>query len=135
MVVFIPRIRTINVRLSEAEYLELERLCLVKGARSISDFVRNSVREQVAVANQDRALASTVNQHEALVKELEQKIERLSAEIASLRADTPIRQIEGDAQPACSADGVDTQSAIDRKELLSSRAGGPAQSDPGSHSK
>lgn len=61
---------------------------MAKGARSLSDFVRNAVREQVATASQDSALASTVTHHDVQVKELEQKIERLSAEIASLRSDS-----------------------------------------------
>lgn len=62
---------------------------MAKGARSLSDFVRHAMHEQVKATNEDSALASTVNHHAALVKNLEQKIEKLSAEIASLRADAP----------------------------------------------
>jgi len=91
LAVLIPRIRTINVRLSQAEYLELERLCVARGARSLSDLVRDSMRNLAAAGNADNVLASTVNQHATQVKELEQKIERLSVEIASLRVDSPPR--------------------------------------------
>ena len=91
LAVLIPRIRTINVRLSQAEYLELERLCVARGARSLSDLVRDSMRNLAAAGNADNVLASTVNQHATQVKELEQRIERLSVEIASLRVDSPLR--------------------------------------------
>ncbi len=91
LAVLIPRIRTINVRLSQAEYLELERLCVARGARSLSDLVRDSMRNLAAARNADNVLASTVNQQAAQVKDLEQRIERLSVEIASLRDDSPPR--------------------------------------------
>ena len=107
MVVFIPRIRTINVRLSEAEYLELERLCVAKGARSLSDFVRHAMHEQVRAAAQESVLASTVNQHAELVKELEQRIEKLSAEISLLRAPRPVPEIERPESNAETARGYD----------------------------
>jgi hypothetical protein len=119
LVVLIPRIRTINVRLSDAEYLELERLCVAKGARSLSDFVRNAVREQVAIANQDSALTSTVNHHDAQVKVLEQKIERLSAEIASLRADSAANnRTNGEQQSTSKPMPSAEQPVVDQQEMF-----------------
>ncbi len=86
MTVLIPRTRTINVRLSEAEYLELERFCISSSARSMSDVVRDILQRFTRAADQEPALASSVSENAAQVKELERRIERLSAEIAALRA-------------------------------------------------
>ena len=86
MAVLIPRIRTIGVRLSKDEYSSLERFCVESGARSLSDLARTAICSFVDRANRERMLASAVNQNAARVKELEEKIQRLSAEIASLRS-------------------------------------------------
>lgn len=85
MAVLIPRIRTIGVRLSEEEYAALEKFCVESGARSISDLARNAIWSFVNRANQESALTSTVNENIAHVRDLEQKIARLSTEIALLR--------------------------------------------------
>jgi len=84
--VLIPRMRTLGVRLNEEEFSSLEKFCLESGARSMSDVVRNAIFSFVRRGNEESALASTVNQNVAQVKELEEKIARLSAEIALLRA-------------------------------------------------
>lgn len=86
MAVLTPRIRTIGVRLSDDEYAALERFCAESGARSISDLARAAIRSFISFGIQENALASTLNQNVAHVKELQQKIEMLSAEIALLRA-------------------------------------------------
>ena len=85
MAVLIPRIRTINVRLSEEEYLELERFCVASGARSISDLVRNTMNSLVSNRNQDNSLASSVNEYSAHVKDLELRVSDLAAELESFR--------------------------------------------------
>lgn len=92
MAILVPRVRSINVRLSEAEYLELERLCVVAGARSMSDLVRSAMRSLVMGANQEGMLAMTINQHAAQVQDLKQKVESLAAELALLR--TQVQPIE-----------------------------------------
>ena len=86
MAVLIPRIRTIGVRLSEEEYSTLEKFCVESGARSISDLARNAIWSFVNRAQQDNALASAVSTHSAQVKDLEQRLERLTAEMALLKA-------------------------------------------------
>lgn len=91
MAVLIPRIRTIGVRLSEDEYCSLERFCVESGARSISDLARTAICSFMSRANQDNALTSTVNQNVAQVKELQQKIEMLTAEIALFKAGSAVR--------------------------------------------
>ncbi len=85
MAVLIPRHRTIGVRLSEEEYEALEKFCAEGGARSISDLARSAIASFLNRARQEKSLTSTVNRHAAQVKDLEQRIERLSAEIALLR--------------------------------------------------
>lgn len=86
MPVLVPRIRTIGVRLSEDEYSSLEKFCVESGARSISDLARAAICSFVSRGNQESALVLMVNDHGEQVKDLQDKIERLSAEIASLRA-------------------------------------------------
>ena len=85
MAVLIPRIRTINVRLSEEEYLELERFCVASGARSISDLVRNTMNSLVTSRNQDNSLASSVIEYSTHVKDLELSVKELAAELESFR--------------------------------------------------
>jgi hypothetical protein len=85
MAVLIPRIRTINVRLSEEEYLELERFCVASGARSISDLVRSTIHSLVTSRNQDNSLASSVIEYSGHVKDLELRVKELAAELESFR--------------------------------------------------
>jgi hypothetical protein len=84
--ILVPRRRTIGVRLSEAEYAALERFCVESGARSISDLARIAISRYLNHASDESWLTSAVNQNAAQVKELEEKIARLSSEIGILRA-------------------------------------------------
>lgn len=86
--ILVPRIRTIGVRLSEDEYSALEKFCVESGARSISDLARTAICSFVNRANQESTLVSVVNQHAAQVKELEQKLKRLSADLAIFTANS-----------------------------------------------
>lgn len=86
MAVLIPRIRTIGVRLSEDEYSSLEKFCAENGARSISDLARNAIWSFVNRVSQENSLTSAVSQNVAQVKDIEEKIAKLSAEIALLKA-------------------------------------------------
>jgi hypothetical protein len=80
--VLIPRERTIGIRLSADEYSALERFSLETGARSMSDvaraaickFIRKPVRESLASAAE----------HARQVRDLEQSVSQLNAEIALL---------------------------------------------------
>ncbi len=100
MTVLRPRTRTINVRLSEAEYLEIERFCLSSSARSLSDLVRNTLKKLVDGASEEPALASSLSENALQVIELEHRIEKLSAEIAALRGDSRATDVAGDAGEA-----------------------------------
>jgi hypothetical protein len=74
------RSRMISVRLSEEEYAELRHLCLLTGARSVSDLTRDAMRSVLKRTNPD---GSTGNLDEVLagMKDLEKKVERLEAQI------------------------------------------------------
>ena len=96
MAVLIPRHRTIGVRLSEEEYEALEQFCAEGGARSISDLARSAIASFLNRSRQEKSLTSTVNRQAAQVKDLEQRIERLSAEIASLRTAGVLGQNQGE---------------------------------------
>lgn len=85
MAVLIPRARSISVRLSDEEFSALERYCVASGARSISDLARSAICGLLNRADEDRALVSTVHEHSALVKSLEQRIEQLTAEIGLMK--------------------------------------------------
>ena len=86
MAVLISRTRTIGVRLSEDEYSSLERFCVESGARSISDLARTAICGFINRTNQKDAVASAVSAQSVQVRELEQKLERLTAEIALLKS-------------------------------------------------
>jgi len=74
------RSRMISVRLSEDEYAALRHVCLLTGARSVSDLTRDAMRSVLKRANHD---GSTGNLEEVLagMKDLEKKVERLEAQI------------------------------------------------------
>jgi len=91
MAVFAPRARTISIRLSHEEFSDLERFCIEGGARSISDVARNAICGFLNNAQQENKLISTMNEYSAQVRELEQRVERLIAEIALLKGEKRLR--------------------------------------------
>jgi len=97
MSVLIPRTRMLGVRLSVEEYAALEKLCVESGARSISDFARNAICNLVNHANREDALIASMNQHSTQVKQLEEKLESLAAELASLKAGMQPPRLSGDS--------------------------------------
>lgn len=86
MSILVPRQRTIGVRLSEAEYAALERFCVESGTRSISDLARIAISSYLKRTTEENSLTLAVSQNAVQVKELEEKIAKLSSEIAVLRA-------------------------------------------------
>lgn len=76
----------ISVRLSEEEYSALRRLCSVTGARSVSDLTRDSMRVLLNGANREDALGIHIDEFRAQMKNLNKKMEQLSAEIATFKA-------------------------------------------------
>ncbi|MFP5275978.1 MAG: hypothetical protein ACLGPM_02595 [Acidobacteriota bacterium] len=86
MAVFVPRTRTIGVRLSEEEYSSLERYCVESGARCISDLARTAIFRLVNRMNEESLSASAARTRFRRVHELEQKLARLTTELALLKA-------------------------------------------------
>jgi hypothetical protein len=87
--VLIPRIRTLGVRLSEDEYLALEKFSIKSGARSLSDVARTAICDFIRHAIQESSLASAVDKNAAQVSDLERRVLQLTAEIALLRVSNP----------------------------------------------
>ena len=81
-----PRARSISIRLSREEFSALETYCIASGARSISDLARSAICGLLNRAHEESALVVTVHEHSALVKNLQGKIEQLTAEIGLLKA-------------------------------------------------
>jgi hypothetical protein len=75
----------ISIRLSEEEYLALRRLCLVSGARSVSDLAREAMRAILGGSGRGDLLPVCSNEINAQMKSLDQKLEHLSAEFDSFR--------------------------------------------------
>lgn len=76
----------ISIRMSEEEFSTLRRMCVATGARSLSDLAREAMRGLLNGANQEIAADATKNEYHAQMQDLEQKVERLSAEVALFKA-------------------------------------------------
>jgi hypothetical protein len=72
----------ICVRLSEEEYSALRRLCVVAGARSVSELARDAMRMLLNGANREDAPESSMEEFCAQLKSMDRKIEQLTAQIA-----------------------------------------------------
>jgi len=75
------RSRQISFRVSEGEYLHLKKLCVRKGERSLSDFIRSGV-ERLLRNNQtvraEGASPATVAQLDRRIAELERDLQSLT---------------------------------------------------------
>jgi outer membrane murein-binding lipoprotein Lpp len=85
MSVLKPRSRMISVRLSEEEYLALKRVCLVTGARSVSDLTRDAMRVLLNGVNRPDVLGLHMDEFRAQMRALNSKIEQLAAEISAVK--------------------------------------------------
>jgi Arc/MetJ-type ribon-helix-helix transcriptional regulator len=83
MTVLKARTRMISVRVSEEEYSAFRRLCLVAGARSVSDLTRDAMRMLLNSTNREDVLGIHVNEFRAQMRSLDRNIEQLAAEIAN----------------------------------------------------
>jgi hypothetical protein len=73
--------------MSEEEFTTLRRVCVATGARSLSDLAREAMRGLMSGANQGGDGEASRIEYSAQMRDLEQKVERLSAEIALVKAD------------------------------------------------
>ena len=82
MTVFKPRSRMISIRLSDEEYSGLKRLCVVKGARSVSDLARSAMSDLLAGGVEGR-LGSRVEEVRMQITALDRKLDEISARLSS----------------------------------------------------
>jgi phage host-nuclease inhibitor protein Gam len=73
--------------MSEEEFSTLRRICVATGARSVSDLAREAIRGLLNGGNQDSSSEGSRNEYSAQMRNLEQKVDKLSAEIALFKAD------------------------------------------------
>lgn len=88
MTILKPRSRMISIRLSEDEYLGLKQLCVVTGARSVSDLTRDAMRVVLNGVNRDDVLGLRLDEFRTQLKNLDRKIDKLAAGISSFKAGT-----------------------------------------------
>lgn len=86
MTVLRPRSRSISVRLSEEEFAAFQRLCVSTGARSISDLARKALQEILERVGPEGAPVDSAGEHQSQIRNLEQKLEELAAELALFKA-------------------------------------------------
>lgn len=75
------RSRMISVRLSEEEYTALRNLCLLTGARSVSDLTRDAMRSVLKRASSEDSAGSNLEEVRTGIKNLEKKVEQLEQKI------------------------------------------------------
>jgi hypothetical protein len=88
MTVLKPRSRKVSVRLSEEEYVALRRVCSLTSARSVSDLTREAVRAVVKDVHRDDQLGRHLDEFRVGMKNLEQKVEKLEAKIATFEGES-----------------------------------------------
>lgn len=76
-----PRSRTISICLSEEEYLRLKRICLMTGARSVSDLCRDAMRVILESPDRDDLLALRMDEFRSMLKALERKVDELNTRL------------------------------------------------------
>ena len=82
-----PRSRIVSIRMSEEEFSTLRRICVATGARSVSDLAREAMRGLLSGGNHETNGDGSRNEYSAQMRNLEQKVDKLSAEIAMFKAD------------------------------------------------
>ncbi len=79
MTVLKLRTRTISVRLSDDEYTALKGLCLIRGARSVSDLTRDAVRSLLDRKEREDLLGERMEEFRLQMKGLDEKIRQLAS--------------------------------------------------------
>lgn len=86
MTVMKPRTRMISVRLSQEEYSALRHVCLMTGARSVSDLTRDAVSNVLSGVNHENASAANLEEFRDGIKNLESRVGKLEAKLATLES-------------------------------------------------
>ena len=82
-----PRSRMISVRLSEEEYTALRQLCLLTGARSVSDLTRDAVHSVLKGVKREDSLVTNLEEFRDGMRNLEKKVKQLEAKITMFKAE------------------------------------------------
>ena len=77
----------ICVRLSEEEYIALRHLCLLTGARSVSDLTRDAVQSVLSGVKREGSLGSDLEEFRVGMKSLEMKVMQLEAKLTTIKAE------------------------------------------------
>lgn len=81
MTVFKPRSRMISIRLSDEEYSGLKRLCIAKGARSVSDLARTAMSELLTEGLEVR-IGTRVDEVRLQISALDRKVDEICARLS-----------------------------------------------------
>ncbi len=73
--------------MSEEEFSTLRRICVATGARSVSDLAREAMRGLLNDTNREAGNSAARDGYTAQMRELEQRVDKLSAEIEMFKAD------------------------------------------------
>jgi len=79
MAVLKPRSRILSIRLSEEEFLTLNRLRSVFGARSMSDLARDCMRMVLNGVGQEEVLDSRLDELRTSLMRIDKKIDRIAS--------------------------------------------------------
>lgn len=84
MPVFKPRNRLVNFRLSEDEFERLRASCALSGARSLSDFARDSVMRSVTAEAQARPQPPAASAPSEAAPAIDRKVHELESRVTEL---------------------------------------------------
>jgi hypothetical protein len=91
----------ISVRLSEEEYSALRRLCLVTGARSVSDLTRDAMRGLLSGPSREDGLNDYMAEFRREIRHLNKKIEYVAATVEAISSQNSRAKVSsGSATPA-----------------------------------
>ncbi len=80
------RSRMISVRLSEEEYAAIRHMCLLTGARSVSDLTRDAMRAVLKRNSREEFVTGNLEEFRNGIKILERKLEQLEARMLLSRS-------------------------------------------------
>jgi hypothetical protein len=84
MTVYKTRSRMISIRLSDEEYTGLKRLCVVRGARSVSDLARAAM--STMLVDGEAAIVPRVEEMRLELAALNRKVDQISAALSCFRS-------------------------------------------------
>lgn len=84
-----PRSRSIGVRLSEEEFVALQRLSISTGARSVSDLARKAMQDFLERTEGKDGSAMNESEYTAQLRNLERRVGELAAQLAQFKTQRP----------------------------------------------